>query len=486
MAASSTSPFLRPTDGPSAVPVIAAVVLAVIGGALGISIALGEVQSFFVVISAIACAAVLFDFRVGAVLLLVLLPVAESAIFPRSLMGVTGLNPINLLLVTTLVSFLLRGGRDAVRRFLPPRLLWLYIVPILLAGLLGISRVDDIPSLFEDRGVLNFTDGFGYYRDVVLKPLLIVLAALLVGAALAKAQKPERFIPPIIASVWVMALVSIGYVIATGASLQELSNANSRTFLSGTGLHANDLGRLYAVAYGLLLFTWAGATSRMLRIALMATMGVLVIALLLTFSRGAMLGFVLVNILFMMWRFNAVNLGLLLLAVTLAAFILPGAFYDRMTLGFGSGNADAVSAGRLQGIWLPLAPEVLKSPLWGTGIGSTLWSDAMRHGLMQQVTHPHNAYLEALLDVGVIGLGLFIAYFIGVWKGFRALGSNAFLSPTLRGFYQGAAAGLVAFVVTGFAGSSLAPRPEYAYLWIAIGMMYGQLARTRAEKTPAG
>jgi hypothetical protein len=51
----------------------------------------------------------------------------------------------------------------------------------------------------------------------------------------------------------------------------------------------------------------------------------------------------------------------------------------------------------------------------------------------------------------------------------------------MRGFYQGAAAGLVSFAVTGFAGSSLYPRPEYVFLWLAIGMMYGQLARRPAD-----
>src|SRR5262245_3587807 len=101
---SAASPFLRPTEERSAAPMLAALALAVVGGALGISVALGELQSFFVVVSVIACAAVLFDFRVGAVLLLVLLPVAESAIFPHALMGVTGLNPINLLLAATLLS----------------------------------------------------------------------------------------------------------------------------------------------------------------------------------------------------------------------------------------------------------------------------------------------------------------------------------------------------------------------------------------------
>jgi O-antigen ligase len=96
---------------------------------------------------------------------------------------------------------------------------------------------------------------------------------------------------------------------------------------------------------------------------------------------------------------------------------------------------------------------------------------------MLPVTHPHNAYLQAILDMGLVGMGLLIAFYILAYRKLRDLGSNAYLSPTMRGFYQGAVAGLLCFFITGFAGSSLRAVPEFAFLWIAIGMMYGQLAR---------
>jgi O-antigen ligase len=170
-----------------------------------------------------------------------------------------------------------------------------------------------------------------------------------------------------------------------------------------------------------------------------------------------------------------------LLAALAFVAVLPAEVFDRASLGIGQ-NANAVSAGRIDDIWLPLMPEILKSPLWGNGLGAIMWSDAMRSGMMAIVTHPHNAYLEAYYDVGIVGLGLLLAFFAHVWKGFRGLGSNAFLSPELRGFYKGAAAALLAYLVTNFAGSSLEPRPENAFLWIAIGMMYGQLARRQADQ----
>jgi O-antigen ligase len=343
--------------------------------------------------------------------------------------------------------------------------------------------VRDIPPLFYEQMLINYTDAGGYFRDAVIRPLFRVLIALLIAAAVMRSQKPERFLTPIILAVWTMSLLSILYVAFSGVSLRLLSSASERGFFAGAlGLHANELGRLYAVAYALLLFVWAESRDLALKSVLVPTMAVLTIALLLTFSRGAFLGFFLVNALFLMWKFNARILGIAALVGALALPLLPGAVWSRLSLGFGAGgDINSVSAGRIDGIWQPLLPELLGAPPWGNGLDATMWSKAMWSGTMLEVTHPHNAYLQAILDMGVIGLLLLLAYYWHVYRNLRLLGSNAYLSPEMRGFFQGALAGLVCFLVTGMAGSSLRPTPEFTFLWFAIGMMYGVAARKPAS-----
>jgi O-antigen ligase len=210
-------------------------------------------------------------------------------------------------------------------------------------------------------------------------------------------------------------------------------------------------------------------------------MGLVTVALILSFSRGAFLGFLLINVLFLLWHRNAKTLILFGLLAACALLLLPDAVYDRVTTGFGNGSVDpvAVSAGRIEYIWLPLLPEIPRSPIWGHGLGSILWSEPMRKGpgvAILAVGHPHNAYLQALLDMGIVGLVLLCAYFAHVWKGFRALSSDPAVSPPLRGFYLGAAAGLASLLVSYATDSSLRPGPEQSFLWLAIGMMYGQRA----------
>ncbi len=448
----------------------------------GTVVAVAGLNALYLCAALIGCVFILRDFRIGVVLLIVLLPISTSYVFPRQMLGITGLNPFNLLLAGTLGSYILHGLFDgSIRRFMPRPLLWLYIVPILIAGARGSGHVGDIaPAVYMDE-IIEFHNTGGYIRDLVARPLIMVVFALLVGAAVSRSAKPERFLIPTLISIWAMGAIVIVFVYLSGVELSRLASSDSRGFLSALGrMHANEVGRLYAVAYALVLFTWAESKEPWLRLALLASMGLVVVALMLTFSRGAFLGFIVVNALFLMWRVNARTVAFGALLAALALFALPGAVYERITTGFGSG-LDAISAGRVEGIWLPLLPEIARSPIYGNGLGSIMWSEAAHSSLLMSAGHPHNAYLEALLDVGIAGLIVLCAYFAHLWKGFRALSVDSALSPTLRGFYQGAAAGLVSFLVTGVSDSSLAPRPEHAFLWLAIGMMYGQRVR-RSER----
>ena len=456
-------------------------VLLVGAAAGGYALAVQEVEALYVGLAGAAAIAVLLDYRIGAVLLVALLPVSATSLFPRGLMGITGLNPINLLLAATLVAYLAKGRLEHPGALLPRPLVLLYMLPIVAAGVMGTMHVDDIHPSFYEQLVINYTNWSGYLRDTVIKPLLTVLAAALVGAAVAKARKPEPFVLALAVGACLLALVMLGFILASGVRLGWLASARARAFFDQIGTHANELGRVFVTAYALLLFAWWETKTEKAKVALFAALGVLSLCIVLTFSRNAFLGFFLVNGLFLIWRFNAKKLGLALLGTAVAVALAPEAVYRRLTYGFDTGSADAVSAGRIEHIWLPLVPDALQSPLWGQGLDSILWSHAMTSGSVLFVGHPHNAYLQAILDMGVIGLALMVAYYWTVWRGFRALGSNAYLSPLMRGFFQGACAALVAFAVSGLTGGSLRPQPENVLLWIAIGIMYGLLARRPAS-----
>lgn len=471
------SPYLRQEPASRHLWLLAAFALVAFAAGLGVALAYGEIEAFFVAASLVAALAVVFDFRIGVVLLVLLLPLSATQLFPYGLMGIPGLNPMNVMVMATLAAYLLHGGK--LRQLVPAPVLWLLVVPIVAAGLVGMRHVGDIAAVFYETESLIVTGPLGYLQQFVLRPLLIIAVTLLLAVAVTRSQKPERFLAPIIATVWLMGLIELVFIALSGTPLGALASASARGFYEDIGIHANELGRVFMVAYALLLFVWWETRQAALKSVLFLTLGIACLAMVLTFSRGALLGFFVVNGLFLMWKFNAKTLGLALFAGAIAAVLAPEYLWSRMTFGF-EDDMNAVSADRIEGIWLPLLPEIWKSPLWGNGLGFTMWSPPMLSGVMLPAGHPHNAYLEAVLDVGFIGLTLMLLFYWYVWKGFRTLGSNAFLSPEMRGLFQGASAALITFVITGASGSSLRPEGEFCFLWLAIGMMYGMLARKPA------
>lgn len=455
-----------------ALPVAAALLL---GGLVVVA----EFTALLICVSLLACVFVLRDFRIGVVLMIVLMPISASSLVPHDIGGINGLNPQNLLVIITLVSYLLshRRSADGPASFAPKPLVWLYVVPITIAALLGATHVHDIAPTYLATTPVWFKDSaLGYLGALLLRPLSMVMFGLLVGAAVARSHRPERFLTPTLVSVWLMCLLTIVFVFMSGISLTALASSSSRAFLSPLGIHANDLGRIYAIAYALMLFTAAETQDRRFRIVLFASMALVVLALIFTFSRSAFFGFAVVNAWFLLSRRKAAALIIGGVFVIALAFLLPGAVYDRMQAGWGA-DLNTISAGRIDHLWLPLLPEVWQSPIYGHGLRSIFWSEAMRVGSILPVDHPHSAYLQAALDMGIVGLTLLCAYFFHVWKGLRRLSADPALSPSQRGFYMGAAVGLVSFLVAGVTGSSLTPGIEQVFLWLAIGMMYGEFAR---------
>ena len=179
--------------------------LALIAMLCGWGIAVGGNSALFLLLATVACIFIVMDFRFGVVLLIMMLPIANSSMFPHELLGVTGLNPFNVLLVGTLAGYYLRNRPgEAFSGFIPQPLILLYILPIIVAGILGARHVNEIAPQLIAGGTISFNNAFGYVRDMVIKPFFFVLFALLLARAVVRSQDPEKFMVPIMASVWIM------------------------------------------------------------------------------------------------------------------------------------------------------------------------------------------------------------------------------------------------------------------------------------------
>lgn len=455
--------------------------------ALGIAIVFGPFIALALPLALALLAAAVRDYRVATWIVVFMLPIAPTYLIPHDLIGVSGANVMHALVLVAASSMVLTYAVHARRFALPswPRAFFVYLAVFVAAAIHGALSVDEIPDYFVAMNVIASTSVQTYLQVTLLNPAVALAAAALVSIAIRNARRPGLYLVPIFCSASVFACAVLYVALTAGSSLNDLSSQDSRQYLSGTGLHANELGLLLNTAWALSLFSFVAARRLSAKLALGVIAALLAAGVMLTFSRGAYLGFLtaLAYLLFVQRKFVVI----LLAAVTipLAALVMPDSVTHRATHEVGTKDVDALSSGRVDEIWLPLLPEVLRSPLAGGGVGSILWSDAARQHKILPVGHPHSAYLGALLDLGVLGTLLVLAFFAHMWRLFARLGACA-PQRLWRGFFNGAAACILVVLVQGATDDSFLPGRTQSFVWLAYGIAIGFRARLRALERAAG
>lgn len=420
------------------------------------------------------------DYRTGALIAIVLLPFSATHLMPREMFGVLGLNPFNVTLLMSVLSMFYLYVFHRRRVVIPSysRFFWFYLCVMGFATIQGSLHVSEIPAFYRLIPLLNFDSMIGYVRDIFIKPLFIILTAFILSVAIRNSRRPSIFLIPLFCSAIALPIVAIIYIKASGASLSVLASATSRDVLSVIGMHANEMGLMFNMAFALALFTHFSTSSAIGKWLLKLAMVILTVAVFLTFSRGAYLGFVAVIVYFLFThrKFRIILASLFL--IPMAILFMPQAMIERATTGTQSGNVADMSAGRVDSIWLPLAPEILSSPVIGHGMSSILWSDAARKGRILQVGHPHSAYLGALLDFGVLGSFVILFFFAHMWRLFSNLAQHP-PEPIWRGFFRGAIACILLLMVQGMTDDRFTPTVPQTFLWLSYGIAMGLSAKSR-------
>lgn len=438
----------------------------------------GGIASALIMVSLVFVVAALFNFRIGVLTAVAILPLSATRLLPRELFGIKGLNPLNGVVIMSALAIVLLCAFSPKRVVMPrfPKITWVYVGIIIAWGIFGATHAELIPFDLKLRGVAGFDSAGGYMRDVVLKPLVILVVSYMLGVAVANAERPERYLIPLFAGALVLPSVVAGFVASGHVTLTMLAGSHSRGFLSFLGIHANELGLMFNLGFALALFSALSAKTKVARLALIGAATFLAIAVLLTFSRGALLGLsaVCIYLLFKNRRFKIIACAVIL--APLLALLLPQAVIERATTGVARGDMAAISAGRVGDIWIPLLPEVIHHPIFGQGLSSTLWSEAARRGAMLPVGHPHSAYLGMILDFGVVGSIFICAFFIFLWRYFRKL-ATATKGSVWEGYFLGASACVILLAVQGITDDRVTPTFSQIFLWLSFGIAIGMRAR---------
>jgi probable O-glycosylation ligase (exosortase A-associated) len=277
----------------------------------------------------------------------------------------------------------------------------------------------------------------------VSKILLIVFVTMVL---LTDRKRVEAFVWMIVLSIGFYGVKGGLFTIATGGSYHVLGPQES--FIADN----NHLGLALLMTVPMMRYLQQASTRRWLRHGLLAAMGLTVLSVLGTQSRGAFVGLS-ATLLFLVFRSrHKVLLGALSLSIIPITFaLMPDAWFERME-SIRHYREDPSAMGRINA-WSFAINLVLDRPLVGGGFEcfTSRWFATYAPD-PTDVHDAHSIYFEILAEQGVIGLILFLALALSSWRTCTALIRESesdrellWLSDLMRMVQVG----LVAYAVTG-------------------------------------
>jgi hypothetical protein len=264
------------------------------------------------------------------------------------------------------------------------------------------------------------------------------------------------------------------------ASRDALVKRSQETLRREIGYHRVDLSVILAGASWGLFAAGTLVVSRSRSTLVLIPAGVVVLAQALTGGRGGYLAWVVVGLILSLIRWRS---GLLLApALAIAISVFPGVA-DRALEGLsertdtGSSeevDMDRLTAGRSSGIWPSVIDKIAEAPILGhgraamdtTGLSYVLTEEPGERG----IDNPHSAYFEMLLDSGLVGLAVTLAFFGYVVGTSLSLISDR-RSPVFAAIGGLTSALVIAQLVGGITAQSFWPREGTVGMWCAIGLM---------------
>lgn len=210
----------------------------------------------------------------------------------------------------------------------------------------------------------------------------------------------------------------------------------------------------------------------------LAASGIIGVALLLTFSRSALIAFV-AMVLYYIFVWNKKWLLVFPVLAAGAPFILPPAVIDRFKVLLDPAYYQMASEyGRLS-FWAVALEKIKEHPLAGVGLGTFGDSVALRHNI-PFATWVDNHYLKLGAEIGLPGLlaflALLLALFILAHKLFRREGT-----VHQRVYALGIAGVIITMTVQNVTASILESLANAIYFYAFIGILFAFLYRSRKE-----
>jgi len=403
----------------------------------------------------------------------------EHGDMPKTMFGIQGFNPWNVLFGGILLAWAFNRQREGLMWDMPRHIsvLLLMYLSVILIGVLRAavdrSYIEDYP-LISDKlintvkwvlpGVLLF-DGCRTRRRLLFALVSLLAMYFLISVLVVKSMPFEA---------------AFGDVEIMHFSRQKLD--------SRVGYNACDISTFLAGASWGILATLTLVRKNKYRVLVLAAAATTAFGQALTGGRAGYLAWSAIGLTLclMKWRKYLILAPVIVMLLPIA---LPSVV-DRMFEGFGQKNVagekviddQAVSSGRRL-IWPYVLDKIRESPMVGYGqlaMKRTGLANRLMVELNASFPHPHNMYLETLLDNGVLGsvpILLFWAVVL-VYAG-RMFRSNNRLCAAVGGVTLSL---MLAQLFGGIGAQHFYPRESTLGMWAAIFMslrVYVERARAR-------
>lgn len=312
-----------------------------------------------------------------------------------------------------------------------------------------ILKIEPIDITVMAFAVLLFFGGTVSLSDQSLKPALLMVCFIfgyfLTVGLMTTREWLARCSAACVLSATLVSLYGL-FMYFTGVGYSSSAWVDSEMFSSigrravATLENPNMLGEylilIIPIAVGMLI----GRGEGLRRIPAFFCIGIMGVCLILTWSRGAWLGLIFAAILFLfMWHRRSVWVILAGIAsIPLLPAILPDSIVSRFT---SIGNMTDSSTSYRVYIWRATINMIEDNLLTGIGIGEGAWDrlyPLYSYLGVEAAPHSHNLYLQIWLELGIVGLLVFVAFlFLLYQSGFtlfaRLSGGSELATPDISG-----------------------------------------------------
>lgn len=394
---------------------------------------------------------------------------------PRSILGIPGMNLWNLLMGNVILAWLIQ------RRYEDPLDDTPRSMKIAVRLYLAVIVVSFLRLFIDPTNYFSFYPGLGrseIFVDFLMNSLRLLVPAYLLYKGCQTKERITWALGTIVVMYFLLAVQVVRYMgLNPDWSGSDMSGRAARIIEKSVGYDRVDMSMMLAGGSWAAIAVSALIEKKWLRWSFRGMALVIVLGQALTGGRAGYVTWCGIGLVLCTLRWRRILPLIPIGAIAVLVFV-PGVS-ERMFSGFGGKNEGVVveqndaeiTSGRNL-VWPVVINKIKEAPLFGFGRQGMVQSKTAQwvaENLNDSFPHPHEAYLEMLLDNGIIGFLCVMPIFVMALR--RSGGLFLDHADPIYEAAGGAAMALsLALFLAAFGAQTLYPREGVVGMWAAIGI----------------